>query len=147
MIDHDVPKELAAKIAEMNASSSRLFAESTEDLSKIVSFVEEEMKGQNLPDAGRGRDAFVASTFEQIYPKVLNSDTCRQAVENMMRKHPSYGDSQPFAHRDENPNYAIGPALAETLYVTGSAIVGSILMVTSGESGGSTELLEKRKNH
>ncbi|QKG85440.1 hypothetical protein GXN76_13915 [Kroppenstedtia pulmonis] len=137
----DIPRELAGKISEMAHSCSRLFEKHPQELATITAFVEEEMKGQHLPEDTDNRDEFVAASFQHIYPKVLGSDSCRQAVEQMM------GGSDPFTHHDENPNYTIGRDLAETLYVTGSAVVGSIMMVTSGASGGSIEQREKGLTH
>lgn len=135
----DVPRELSGKMAEMAESCGHLFRESPDELTEITAFVEAEMKGQELPGAARNRDEFVARTFERIYPLVLASDPCRQAVESMMQKQPDSRNHSPFAPREADPQYEIGSTLAEALYLTGSAVMGSILMVTSGESGGSIE--------
>ncbi|PTX58870.1 hypothetical protein C8P63_11452 [Melghirimyces profundicolus] len=144
MIQHDVPHEMGDKVTDMAVNCGRLFQQAPGELARIAGFVEREMKGQNLQGASRNRDEFVAATFERIYPMVLSSKECRQAVENMMKNH-SRHHGQDLELTADNPQYAIGPALAEALYLTGSAVMGSILMVTSGESGGSIE--QRHRNH
>ncbi|MDR6227552.1 hypothetical protein [Desmospora profundinema] len=137
----DVPAHLGQKMTEMAVSCGKRFQGYPEEVATIAAFVEAEMKGQELPGAGRDRDAFLASTFERLYPKMLQSEACRQAVQTMMQ---DQAGEKAFAHHDEDPHYTIDQKLADTLYVTGSALMGSILMVTSGESGGS---IEERMEH
>ncbi|MFC4075324.1 hypothetical protein [Salinithrix halophila] len=134
MIQHGVPQEMARKMGKTALSCSRLFERCPDELATIAAFVETEMKGQDLPNAGQGRDAFIGATFERIFPLVLHSAECRRSVENMMQQHPEFSGSDLFAHHDENPNYTIGPDMAEVLYLAGSAVFGSIVMVTSGET-------------
>ncbi|EGK09510.1 hypothetical protein ACFQ5F_00255 [Kroppenstedtia eburnea] len=139
MIEPNVPREMSEKMAKMAEACGLYFRNSPAELAEIAAFVEAEMKGQELPGAARNRDEFVGRTFERLYPMALASDRCRQAVENMMHKQNGSQTRSPFARREENPQYAIDSTLAEALYLTGSAVIGSILMVTSGESGGSIE--------
>ncbi|MFD1427078.1 hypothetical protein JOD24_003397 [Kroppenstedtia sanguinis] len=143
MIESNVPREMSEKMAKMAEACGSYFRNSPAELAEIAAFVEAEMKGQELPGASRNRDEFVGRTFERIYPMVLASDRCRQAVENMMHKRNGSQNRSPFARREEDPQYAIDSTLAEALYLTGSAVIASILMVTSGESGGSIEQREK----
>ncbi|GGA48781.1 hypothetical protein GCM10007416_22440 [Kroppenstedtia guangzhouensis] len=139
MTETNVSREISKKMAKLAESCSSYFQNSPAELAEIAAFVEAEMKGQELPGAARNRDEFVGRTFERLYPMALASDRCRQAVENMMHKQKGAPNRSPFSPREESPQYAIDSTLAEALYLTGSAVIGSILMVTSGESGGSIE--------
>jgi hypothetical protein len=136
MIEHNIPQELARKVQDMADSCSRIYQQSPQEMEQIVRFVEAEMKGQHLPEAARGRDEFVADTFQQMYPKVLQSADCRNAVDHMLRKAGMTDGSSAFAGWEANAQYAIDPKMAEALFVTGAAVMGSVLMVTSGASGG-----------
>ncbi|SMO94315.1 hypothetical protein [Melghirimyces algeriensis] len=139
MEDQQIPRKISEKMTDMTAHCGHLFQQSPDELAQIVSFVEAEMKGQDLPPVSRNRDEFIAATFERLYPMVLSSDDCRQAVESMLKKRPDLRQHQPLDHHDDYPHYTLDPALTETLYLTGSAVMGSILMVTAGASGGSIE--------
>ncbi|PTM53270.1 hypothetical protein [Desmospora activa] len=130
----EVSAHLSRKMTEMAVACGKRFQGYPEDVAAIAAFVEAEMKGQELPGAARDRDTFVAATFERLYPKMLASETCRQAVQNMIA---ADGGENPFSHHDSNPQYRINTELADALYLSGSALMGSILMVTAGESGGS----------
>src|SRR5699024_11886893 len=65
-----------------SATCGAAFRQMPEELARITAFVEAEMKGQNLPNAPSNRDEFIATTFARMYPLVLSSDECRQAVED-----------------------------------------------------------------
>lgn len=132
----DVPAHLGQKMTEWAVTCGKTFQGFPDEVATLASFVEREMKGQELPGMHRDRDQFLAATFERLYPKMLASESCRQAVKAMMQER---GAEQAFAHHDERSQYTIDKRLAEVLYVTGSALIGSILLVTAGESGGSVE--------
>lgn len=137
----DVPAHLSQKVTEMAVSCGKRFQGYPEDVAAIAAFVEAEMKGQKLPEVARDRDAFIAATFERLYPKMLASEPCRRAVQHMME---ADGGENPFPHHDSDPQYTIDTGLADALYLSGSALMGAILMVTAGESGGS---IEQRRLH
>ena len=140
MTETNVSREISKKMAKLAESCSSYFQNSPAELAEIAAFVEAEMKGGELPGAARNRDEFVGRTFERLYPMALASDRCRQAVENMMHKQKGAPTRSPFSPREESPQYAIDSTLAEALYLTGSAVIGSSSgLVTSGESGGSIE--------
>jgi len=133
MIEQNIPEKMGGTIAGMTATCGAAFRQMPEELARITAFVEAEMKGQNLPNAPSNRDEFIATTFARMYPLVLSSDECRQAVENMMKKS-GVGDGSALKLQEGNPQYAIGPERAHAMYMTGNAVMGAILLVTAGET-------------
>ncbi|SDX33838.1 hypothetical protein SAMN05444487_11476 [Marininema mesophilum] len=134
MIQHGVAQQMAEQTAQMTAHCAQLFTEGTDELTGIVAFVEREMKGQDLGMVASNRDEFIGETFRRLFPMVIQSEECRDALANMTNVHPQFPGISTMEKHDAEDHYRMDTGMAEVLYTVSSALIGTILMVTAGHS-------------
>ncbi|SFS89728.1 hypothetical protein [Marininema halotolerans] len=134
MIQHDFAQQMAEHTAQMAAHCGQLFTEGTDELAGIIAFVEQEMKGQDLSIGARSRDEFIGETFRRLFPMVIQSEECRDALASMTNDHPQFPGISMMEKHDAEEHYRMDLGMAEVLFTISSALMATILLVTAGQS-------------